>query len=116
MRRWNAELERREAVRRPTRLPCAVWVGLDRREAVLEQVSPRSLVVRTEAAVPASQEVNVSFSAGAGTRFTLRAMRVRERDVPRSLRGSLPPSFVLHLHEPSDAYLRWVDAPSGSAS
>lgn len=112
MRRLNAELERREAVRIPTRLPCAVWVGLDRREGVLEHVSPHSLVVRTEAVVPDSLEVNVSFSAPSGVRFTLRAMRVRERAVAHTLRGLLPPSVVLHLREPSDAYLRWVNAPT----
>jgi hypothetical protein len=116
MRPWNADLERREAVRMPTRLPCAVWVGCDRREGVLEHVSPRCVVVRTEAVVPDSLEVNLSFSAPTGARFTLRAIRVRERAVAHTLRGLLSPSVVLHLREPSDAYLRWVDAPTPSVT
>lgn len=116
MRRWNAELERREAVRIPMRIPCAVWVGLDRREGVLEQVSPHSLVVRTQAVVPDSLELNVSFTAPTGVRFTLRAMRLRERSVAHTLRGLLPPCVVLHLREPGDDYLHWVNAPIAGVS
>jgi hypothetical protein len=46
MKRWNAELERREVLREPKRLRCVVWVGSDRHEGVLEQASARAVVVR----------------------------------------------------------------------
>jgi len=37
---------------------------------------------------------------------------VRERVVANTLRGLLPPSVVLRVLEPTEAYLRWVDAPA----
>lgn len=111
MRRWNAELERREAVRRRTRLPCTVWIGSDRYEGVLEQVSADAVVVRMKRIPPASHEAKLTFSTPNGVNFALRATPVRGHVVPHTLRGLLPPSVVLHVREPTDGYLRWVDAP-----
>jgi hypothetical protein len=116
MRRWNAELERRDAVRTPTRLPCVVWVGSDRHEGMLEQVSSHAVVVRMKAAPRDAQEAKLTFSTPGGASFALRARPVRGHVVPHTLRGLLPPAVVLHVREPTDAYLRWVDAPAPDLS
>ena len=112
MRRWNAELERREAMRMPRRLACAVWVGSDRYAGALEQVSAHAVVVRMKKVPPGSHEAKLTFSTPGGVDFALRAMPVRERVVANTLRGLLPPSVVLRVLEPTEAYLRWVDAPA----
>ncbi len=111
MRRWNAELERRETVRMPKRLPCAVWVSNDRYEGVLEQVSAHAVVVRMAAFPSGSHEAKLMFSTPNGVNFALRATPVRGHVVAHTLRDLLPPSVVLQVREPTDAYLRWVDAP-----
>ena len=116
MRRWSEQLERREAVRRPTRLRCAVWIGSDRHDGVLEQVSADAVVVRMKPIPPASHEATVTFSTSSGVNFALRAVPVKGHVVPRSLRGVLPPSIVLQVREPTDAYLRWVAAPALGAA
>ena len=116
MRRWEAELERREAVRKPTRLPCVVWVGRHRYEGVLEQASAHSVTVRMEEVPAGSHEAKLTFSTPNGVNFALRAMPVRGHVVPHTLRGLLPPSVVLQVREPTDAYLRWVDAPAPGSS
>ncbi|HEY8154194.1 MAG TPA: hypothetical protein VII72_08720 [Myxococcota bacterium] len=117
MKRWNADLERREAVRKPTQaLPCVVWVGSDRYEGVLEQVSAQAVVVRMEAVLPDSQEARLTFSTRNGASFVLRAVPVRGHLVPHTLRGLLPPSVVLRLRETTAAYLRWVFSPTLGAS
>ena len=111
MRRWNAELERREANRVPRRLPCVVWVGSDRYEGVLEQASAHAVVVRMEEVPPGTHEARLTFATPNGSSFALRAMPVRRQDVAHTLRGLLPASVVLRVREPTDAYLRWLDAP-----
>ena len=116
MRRWDAELERREAVRKPTRLPCVVWVGSHRYEGVLEQASAHAVTVRMEEVPPGSREAKLTFSTPSGVNFALRAVPVRGHIVAHTLRGLLPPSVVLHVREPTDAYLRWVDAPARGSS
>ena len=111
MRRWNEALERREAIRMARRLPCAVSVGNDRYEGVLEQVSAHAVVVRMAAFPPGSHEAKLTFSTPGGVSFALSATPVRGHVVPHTLRGLLTPFVVLQLQEPTDAYLRWVDAP-----
>jgi hypothetical protein len=111
MQRWNAALERREAIRMRRRLPCAVWVSNDRYEGVLEEVSAHAVVVRVKAFPPDSHEARLTFSTPNGVNFALRATPVRGHVVAHTLRGLLPPSVVLQVREPTDAYLRWVDAP-----
>ena len=111
MRRWNAELERRDAIRVPRRLPCVVWVGSDRYEGVLEQASAHAVVVRMEEVLPGSHEAKLTFSTPNGVNFALRAMPVRRHVVAHTLRGLLPASVVLRVREPTGAYLRWLDAP-----
>jgi hypothetical protein len=110
MKRWNEELERRQAMRMHRRLPCAVWVSSQRYEGVLEEVSPHAVVVRMPAVPPGLEEAKLTFSTPNGTSFALRARPVRGHLVPHTLRDLLPPTVVLHVHEPTDAYLRWVDA------
>lgn len=116
MRRWSAELERREAIRRPRRLPCAVWVGRDRHEGVLEEVSAHAVVVRMEEVPPGLREALLTFATPSGVSFALRAMPVRGRVVSHTLRGLLPPSVVFHVREPTRAYLRWVEEPPAEVS
>lgn len=76
MRRWNAELERREAVRKPTRLPRVLWVGSSRYQGVLEQVSAHAVVVRMEGVPPGSHEAKLTFATSNGVSFALRALGV----------------------------------------
>ena len=116
MRRWNPELERRAAVRKPTRLACALRIGSERYEGMLEQVSAHAVVVRMKEQPHGSHEAKLTFSTPNGVSLALRATPVRGHAVPHTLRGLLPPSVVLHLREPTDAYLRWVDAPAPSVS
>jgi hypothetical protein len=116
MQRWNSEFERREAMRMAKRLPCAVWVGSDRYEGVLEQVSARAVLVRTEADVPAAQEAKLTFSTPDGATVVLRTQPAPRRVVAHTLRGLLPRRVVMHVLEPTDAYLRWVHAPAVPAS
>jgi hypothetical protein len=116
MRRWNDELERREAVRRPTRLPCALAIGTARYDGVLEQVSAGAVVVRIKRAIPPAHEGTLTFATPCGLRFALRALPVRGDVVPRTLRDVLPPSVVLQVREPTDAFRRWVDAPIRGAA
>ena len=61
---------------------------------------------------PASREAKLTFSTPDGVNFALRTMPERGRVVAHTLRGLIPPSVVLHVLEPTDAYLRWVDAPA----
>jgi hypothetical protein len=112
MSRWSAELERREADRRPARLPCVVWVGSHRYPGLLEQVSAHAVAVRMQELPPGTQEAKLTFSTPEGVRFALRAMPVRRHAVAHTLRGLLAPAVVLHLREPTDAYLRWASAPA----
>ncbi len=116
MRRWNAELERREVLRVPRRLPCVVWVGSHRYEGVLEQASAHAVVVRMEEVPPGSHEAKLTFSTPSGASFALRALPVRRHVVAHTLRGLLPALVVLRVRKPTDAYLRWVDAPATGAS
>jgi hypothetical protein len=82
---------------------------------VLEQLSAKAVVVRIKR-LPAVHEGTLTFSTPCGMSFALRALPVRGDVVPRSLRGVLPPSVVLQVHEPTDAYRRWVDAPTRGAA
>lgn len=116
MTRWNAELERREAMRTAKRLRCAIWIGGDRHDGVLEQVSAHAVEVRMKAVPPGAHEAKLTFSTPDGVDFALRAMPVRGRIVPHTLRGLLPPTVVMQVLEPTDAFLRWVDAPAVGAS
>jgi len=115
MRAWNAALERREAIRMRRRLPCAVWVHDRPYEGLLEEVSAHAVVVRMKAFPPDSSEARLTFSTPNGTDFALRATPVRGHGVRHTLRDLLPPSLVLQVHEPTDAWLRWVDAPATGA-
>jgi hypothetical protein len=115
MRPWNEALERREAIRMRRRLPCAVWVHNHRYEGLLEEVSAHAVVVRMKAFPPDSCEAQLTFSTPNGMDFALRATPVRGHGVAHTLRGLLPPSLVLQVREPTDAWLRWVDAPAVGA-
>ena len=110
MRPWNADLERRNAIRVPKRLPCALWVSNRRYDGVVEQVSPHAVVVRMPAVPPGLREAKLTFSTASGVSFALLAKPVRGHTVAHTLSRLLPPSVVLHVPEPTDAYLRWVDA------
>ncbi len=111
MRRWNADLERREAARMPTRLPCAVWVGSVRHAGMLEQASAHSVGVRMEKLLPGSHEAKLTFSTPKGVHFALRAVPVRGHVAAHTLRGVLAPWVVLQVRVPADAYLRWLNTP-----
>ena len=111
MKRWNEALERREAMRMHRRLPCAVWVSNHRYEGVLEEVSPHAVVVRMKVVPSDLHEAKLTFSTPTGVKIVLLATPVRGHSVPHTLRDLLPPSVVLQVPEPTDAYLRWVDAP-----
>ena len=115
MRPWNDELERRNAIRVPKRLPCAVWVSNHRYDGVVEQVSPQAVVVRLPVVPPGLNEAKLTFPGPDGVQFALRARPVRGHTVAHTLSRLLPPSLVLHLDAPTDAYLRWVDALPVSA-
>jgi hypothetical protein len=115
MRSWNEALERREAIRMRRRLPCAVWVHNHRYEGTLEEVSAHAVVVRMKAFPPDAGEARLTFSTPNGMDFALRATPVRGHVVAHTLRSLLPPSLVLQVREPSDAWLRWVDAPATCA-
>jgi hypothetical protein len=110
VRPWNEELERRNAIRVPKRLPCALWVSRHRYDGVVEQVSPQAVVVRLPVVPPDLREAKLTFPGPDGMKFALRARPVRGHTVAHTLSRLLPPSLVLHLDAPTDAYLRWVDA------
>ncbi len=103
-------------MRTSKRLPCTVWVGSDRHEGVLEQVSAHAVVVRMKELPPGSHEAKLTFSTPDGVDFVLRTMPVRGRVVPHTLRSLIPPCVVMHVLERPDAYLRWVDAPAVGVS
>ena len=111
MRRWNAELERREAIRMPRRLACVVWVGSKRYEGVLEQASAHAVVVRMKEVPTGSHEARLTFSTPNGVNLALRAMPVRRDVVAHTRAACCPASIVLRVREPTDAYLRWLDVP-----
>jgi hypothetical protein len=112
MKRWAEELERREAVRMRQRLACAVWVDDDRHEGVLEQVSARAVLVRMDDAPHPAGEVRLTFSTPDGVDIALRTIPAKERVVAHAHRGLIPPCVVMHVLEPTDAFLRWIEEPA----
>ena len=116
MQRWTEELERRDAIRTRQKLACEVWLGAVRHKGVLEQVSARSVLVRLNELPRSAEEARVRFATPDGAVIALRTIPEQARVAPHGIRALLPPCVVMHVVEPPDAYLRWVDAALPSQS
>jgi hypothetical protein len=112
---WTEELERREVVRTRQRLDCEVWVGGDRHQGVLEQASARCVLVRLDEPPRSAGEARVRFVTPDGAVIALRALAEKARVTPHAIRSLVPPSVVMHVLEPPDAFLRWIDGSLPSA-
>lgn len=112
---WAEELERREAIRTRRRLACEVWVGGDRHAGFLEQVSARSVLVRLDEPPRSAGEARVRFVTPDGAVIALRTIAEKARVAPHAIRVLVPPSVLMHVLEPPDAFLRWIDQTLPSA-
>jgi hypothetical protein len=108
MKRFVAELERRERPRLRKELACSLLVSGHSHEGVLCDVSETSVRVKTIAPPDAGSGAVIVFHTPEGERFALEATVPMWRTVARSLSACTEDQAVLQIESPPDPYRRWV--------
>jgi len=103
------DLERRQHPRWRRRLPCKLLVGGRARKGLVRDVSAGGLFVHTQRPLGADQGLVVVVHAPEGQRFVLAADVPHRNHLPQSLASHAPSGAGLRLHDPPDAYRRWVE-------
>jgi hypothetical protein len=112
MPKWCEDLDRRGVARSARRLPCVVRVAGAEHEAVVEQVSAQAVLVRMESDPAPARDAELEIATPDGVALVLRTALAKPRPVPYRLRGLVPTGVVMHVLEPTDAFLRWVEEPA----
>jgi hypothetical protein len=115
---WLAEaFERRSHPRLRRPIPCRVQVPGQCRRGVVRDLSAGGLCVETQLDLPPDTPVVVALDLPVGEPLLLKGSTRRARPAALSLARVAPTELLVRLHEPSHAYLRWLEAnASGSES
>lgn len=113
MKRFVAELERRDHLRVRKELPCSLLVSGACHDGIVCDLSERAVRVRTVAPPQAGTGAVIVFHSDCGERFALEATVPEWRTVSRSLSDCTEDQAVLRLESPPEGYRRWVRAAVG---
>jgi len=110
MKRFVAELERRDYPRVGVELACSLLVSGDSHEGIVCDLSEHAVRVRTVAPPRPGNGAVIVFHSECGERFALEATVPQWRTVSRSLSACTEDQAVLELESPPESYRRWVRA------
>ena len=110
MKRFVAELERRDSPRVRAELPCSLLVAGECHEGIVCDLSEEAVRVRTVAPPRPGNGAVIVFHSQCGERFALEATVPEWRTVSRSLSSCTEDQAVLQLESPPAGYVRWVRA------
>jgi len=108
MKRFVAELERRDHPRVRAELPCSLLVSGDCHDGIVCDLSEDAVRVRTVARPKAGTGAVIVFHSQCGERFALETSVPEWRTVSRSLSACTEDQAVLRLESPPAGYRRWV--------
>ncbi|MGI9431221.1 MAG: PilZ domain-containing protein [Myxococcota bacterium] len=112
MKRFVAELERRDQPRLRAELPCSLLVAGHSHDGIVCDLSESAVRVRTVAPPAAGAGAVVVFHSPAGERFALEATVPEWRTVSRSLSGCTEDQAVLQIESPPAGYVSWIRTES----
>lgn len=108
MKRFVAELERRDQPRLRTELQCSLLVAGHSHDGIVCDISETAVRVRTVAPPAAGAGAVIVFHSPVGERFALEATVPEWRTVARSLSGCTEDQAVLQIESPPASYVDWV--------
>jgi hypothetical protein len=113
---WLAEaFERRSHPRVKGPLPCRVMVPGQCRRGVVRDLSAGGVCVEAQLDLPPDTPVVVALDLPAGEPFLLKGSTRRARPAPLSLARVAAAKLLVRLHDPSPAYVRWLEAAANES-
>jgi hypothetical protein len=112
MKRFVAELERRDHARLRMELACSLLAAGESYDGLVCDLSESAVRVRTVAQPAVGAGAVIVFHSPLGERFALEATIPEWRSVSRSLSGCTEDQAVLRLKTPPAGYVRWIRAES----